>query len=101
MNSGKRYNGSCRLIEFDQGGDKNDSGFSVKISYRQIADALYESIARYLLKSDFIPGDFYFDTIVNGNAKRIWLYRKDKDDKLNVKSLYELDSSGNLMLIKL
>lgn len=96
----KRYDETGRLIELDNGGGKNENDFSVKISYRKISNVLYESITRYSLSSDVLPTDFYIDTTIKGKVEKVYLYKKDRDNRLYVKSHYILDSSGGLMLIK-
>lgn len=96
----KHYDEMGRLIELDNGGSKNENDFSVKISYRKISNVLYESIIRYSLSSDVLPTDFYIDTIIKGKVEKVYLCKKDRDNRLYVKSHYILDSSGDLMLIK-
>lgn len=96
----KRYDEVGKLVEVDNGGGKNENDFPIKINYRKISNVLYESVTRYSMSSDVLPTDFYIDTTIKGKVEKVYLYKKDRDNRLYVKSHYILDSNGHLMLIK-
>lgn len=99
LRSIKEYDESGQLIRLTKFSDTNQRFITSDVSFRKVADTLYEAIAKYPLNSDEISGCYFIDTIVKGKAKSILLYKKDKNNKVYVKSFYFLDSDGNLKFI--
>ena len=98
LNSRKRYDETGRLVELAKTGKSSQDSFSFEVRFRKVNGGLYEAITRYSLQSDAIPDDFYFDTIIKGRSEKRFLYKKDKNNKLYVRSLYAVNSSGNLVI---
>jgi hypothetical protein len=85
----QRYDSSGRLIELIKGENIKQNKIDFTVHYRKINDSLFESIATYLPTSSLIAG-YYIDTAINGESKKISLYKRDKNNNLVMRSLYKI-----------
>lgn len=98
--SKKIYDKSGRLIQLIKGDNLTDNIVDYFVSYKKLSDSLFESTVKYPPNSKMIPDNFYVDTVIKKTTKRVCLYKSDKNKYIYVRSLYTLNSNGNLIDIK-
>lgn len=76
--SKKIYDENGRLVAFEKTCSTDQNYNAQETRFKKVSDTLYEAITRYPLQSNEIPDAYYLDTVINGKARRLPLYKKIK-----------------------
>ena len=71
-----------------------------QVDYEKLSDTLFESNVRFPDSSKAIPDEIYVDTVIEGKARKYCLYSEDDKHNIVIRSLYSLNSKGELLYIR-